>query len=273
MSERGVFAVDRGVFDHPIFAPEPFTEVMAWLWLISAACWQAKRVRVGKAMVDLERGQLAFSTRFMAVKWKWSESRVRRFLKRLETDAMLTTHATHSSTVITLCNYDKYSFGRRTDDVGTDALTDEPPTQQRRKEEELKKEKKEEIKEEVARKRAETRRATRLPADAVPSQQNIDDALAAGVPRTEIMGQWERMRDWSQSSPKGACLNWDSRWRNWVKDFRPRASSGRGPPSPSFAEIHSQLSASLNEPVHDSPSIQGDHQSTFDLVLTASRDG
>jgi hypothetical protein len=31
MTTRGFFAVDRGVFDHPAFAPEPFTECQAWL--------------------------------------------------------------------------------------------------------------------------------------------------------------------------------------------------------------------------------------------------
>lgn len=46
MSERGVFAVDRGVWDHPMFADEPFTEREAWLWMVSAAAWMSKRVRV-----------------------------------------------------------------------------------------------------------------------------------------------------------------------------------------------------------------------------------
>jgi hypothetical protein len=33
MSERGVFAVDRGIFDHSVFAREPFTQREAWIWL------------------------------------------------------------------------------------------------------------------------------------------------------------------------------------------------------------------------------------------------
>ncbi len=37
MSERGVFAVDRGIWDHPMFACEPFTEREAWQWLIAEA--------------------------------------------------------------------------------------------------------------------------------------------------------------------------------------------------------------------------------------------
>jgi hypothetical protein len=136
MERGGVFAVDRGVFDHPIFAPEPYTEREAWLWLISAAVWKDTRARVGRHIIELRRGQCAFALRFLAGKWKWAESRVRRFLKRLETDAMIVVSATREATQVTICNYDRYAFGRRNSDAQNDAQTDEPPTHPRRKEEE-----------------------------------------------------------------------------------------------------------------------------------------
>jgi hypothetical protein len=138
MSERGVFAIDRGIFEHPAFAPEPYTEREAWIWMIGAAAWKATRVRVGRHAFDLERGQLAFSTRFLAAKFNWSEARIRRFLKRLESDAMVVVSKTHVSTQITICNYDKYAFGRRTDDAPYDAPNDATATHSRRKEEKLK---------------------------------------------------------------------------------------------------------------------------------------
>jgi hypothetical protein len=87
VSERGVFAVDRGIWDHPSFANEPLTEREAWIWLIGEAAFKPHRRRVGSVAVELKPGQLAASTRFMAGKWGWSESRVRRFLNRLKTDA------------------------------------------------------------------------------------------------------------------------------------------------------------------------------------------
>lgn len=144
MSDRGVFAVDRGVFDHPIFADEPFTEREAWVWLVGQCAWEPKRVRVGGAMIELARGQCAYSLRFMATKWKWSEPRVRRFLNRLKTDAMVSVSTTQKVTHITVCNYDKYAFGRRNNEPQNDALPDAAATQQRRKEEEPKEPKKEE---------------------------------------------------------------------------------------------------------------------------------
>lgn len=145
MNERGVFAVDRGIFDHPIFAPEPYTEREAWLWLVGAAVWADKRVRANKAMIDLKRGQLAFPIEFYARRFQWHVSRVRRFLKRIEADGMVLISATRHATHITICNYDKYAFGRRTSDALTDDQGDEQATNKRRQEEEPKKDNNKEI--------------------------------------------------------------------------------------------------------------------------------
>lgn len=136
MTAHGVFAVDRGIFDHPMFAPEAFTEREAWMWIFGMAAYKDCKVRVGSAYIELKRGQMAFSLRFLATKWRWSEPRVRRFLKRLQSDAMVLVEATRQATRITICNYDKYAFGRRTDVPQSDAPNVTKTTHARRKEEE-----------------------------------------------------------------------------------------------------------------------------------------
>jgi hypothetical protein len=108
MSERGTFALDRGWFNHPAFASEPFTEREAWAWLIANAAYKDHVRRVGTFTVDLKRGQAAGSVRFLAEEWQWSKSRVDRFLDRLKKRDMLTTDAGTGILVITLCNYDKH---------------------------------------------------------------------------------------------------------------------------------------------------------------------
>jgi hypothetical protein len=138
MSERGVFAVDRGLFEHERFADEPFSEREAWIWMIGEAAYRAHRRRVGARSVELARGQFAHSLRFMAAKWQWSEARVRRFLKRLQgqsqktdakTDAMIDTASDAGITVITIRNYDVYQRVA----LPPDAAGDAAPTQQRRR--------------------------------------------------------------------------------------------------------------------------------------------
>lgn len=137
MSERGVFAVDRGIWDHPSLAREPFTEREALMWMFGAAAFKPMRIRVGSVSVNLSRGQLAHSLRFMADKWDWSEPRVRRFLTRLKTDAVVSVSTDAGVTVITVCNYNKYQRVSLPDDAATDAQIDAAATQQRRKEEDI----------------------------------------------------------------------------------------------------------------------------------------
>lgn len=133
MSERGVFAVDRGIWDHPSFANEPLTEREAWQWLIGEASFKDRTKRIGSVVLKLERGQVAASLRFMADKWQWSEARVRRFLKRLKTDAMIDAASDAGITVITVCNYNKYQRVSLPRDAVNDAQSDAAATQQRRK--------------------------------------------------------------------------------------------------------------------------------------------
>lgn len=108
MSERGVFAVDRGIWDHPVFADEPLTEREAWQWLIGEASFKARTRNVAGRQIPLRRGQLAASVRFMADRWGWGKSSVDRFLKKLKNETMIGTDAGTGLLVITICNYDKF---------------------------------------------------------------------------------------------------------------------------------------------------------------------
>jgi hypothetical protein len=130
MSERGVFAVDRGVWAHYLLASkDPFSRREAWLWLVSEAAWKPHRRRLAGRLVELRRAQLAASLRFIAEKWSWSEPRVRRFLKLLQNEGMIEVAADAGVTVITICKYDKYQRVSLPDDASTDAAS----TQDRRK--------------------------------------------------------------------------------------------------------------------------------------------
>jgi len=114
LSDAGYILIDREIWDHDIFEVEPFTERLAWMWMISSAAWQDKRVRVGRKPYTLQRGQLVFSIRFLAEKWIWSKSKVHRFLARLQSEQMIELKTDHEATHITICNYNKYQLGRDT---------------------------------------------------------------------------------------------------------------------------------------------------------------
>ena len=115
MTERGYIALARGTLDHPIVgvrARTPYSQAEAWQWLLFEAAWKPRRYSTGGIVVELKRGQLAHSTRYMAQAWRWSETSVRRFLERLKTGAgtgaMIGADTGAGITVITICNYERY---------------------------------------------------------------------------------------------------------------------------------------------------------------------
>ena len=115
----GAFMVSRQIWHHPEFKPDSFSEREAFIWLISEAAWTHRTVRAGRVVVDLKRGQLCASLRFISTAWGWSKSRVDRFLKRIENRDMIRTQTETGQLVISVCNYDKYQGER--DTIGTRA--------------------------------------------------------------------------------------------------------------------------------------------------------
>lgn len=125
MSDFGTFIMDRGWFEHPVFAQEAFTEREAWAWMIARAASTDRTRRVGNVAVPLRRGQFAHSIRFLGKRFQWSHSRVQRFLARLVTESMIDTVAESEVTCVTIRNYDKY----QSKPAPADTANESPPIQ------------------------------------------------------------------------------------------------------------------------------------------------
>ena len=118
----GWVAMRRDWQEHALFDGDEFSRRDAWMWLVANAAWRPTRVRAGGRLLDLERGQLAFSNRFLAEKWGWTNSRTDRFLRKLLDEGMLEwcskigtvagqpagQPAGQSQRIITICNYAQY---------------------------------------------------------------------------------------------------------------------------------------------------------------------
>lgn len=89
---------------------------------------------------------------------------------------------------------------------------------------------------EPAAKKPIAKRATRLPADWTPSETDRQFAKSRGFSESSIDLETQKIRNWSASAPKGACLDWPRRWENWILQAQPRAGPNRGR-GPSVAEI------------------------------------
>ncbi len=226
MNDSGFVLISREMLDHPVFANEPYCERIAWVWLIREAAWKDRTVRVGRAVIELRRGACAVSTRFLADRWQWSESRVRRYLGRLSKQGLVDVKTDALATHITICNYDKYQLSAQT--------TDAEATQDRRTSDANKKELNTLNEGNIEKETpigVSKKRAVRLRQDWQCPPEWIDEAVEAGMPRHRALSEAERMKNWSLSAKNGAKIDWLATWRNWYRDKLDQPAS-TGKPNP-----------------------------------------
>ena len=144
MTERGFIAFARGVLAHPIVgARQPYSHLEAWSWLLFEAAWKSRRCAAGSVIVELERGQLVHSLRYMAKAWGWPETNVRRFLARLKADAMIRAETDAGITILTICNYEIYQTRHKKSGADNGAPSGAKTAHHRRRKEQGNKETKE----------------------------------------------------------------------------------------------------------------------------------
>lgn len=131
----GFITMNRDALEHPLLRDGD--RFRAWFWLIANACWKPTKVSIKGTIVELQRGELSFSQRFLAEKWGWSKSRVDRFIAELRDQSMIETRSKIGATeghnagqgqcIISICNYAQYqdqgqtARGNDYDDAGATA--------------------------------------------------------------------------------------------------------------------------------------------------------
>ena len=114
----GWISISRGIFSHDFFPREPFSEREAFIWMIANAAWKDTRHRIGTEMVDVPRGSFFCTLRGLQSAWMWrSDTKVRTFLKRTQAERMIVTKNNAKKTHVTICNYDIYQVGERTENA------------------------------------------------------------------------------------------------------------------------------------------------------------
>ena len=84
LTKKGWVLLHRQTWDDEDFPEEPFTEIQAWIWLFSKACYQDGVVQFMHRPISLKRGQLATTIRILSKRFKWSRSKADSYLRKLE---------------------------------------------------------------------------------------------------------------------------------------------------------------------------------------------
>jgi hypothetical protein len=219
---RGVFAVDRGIWDHPLFVSRaPLSKREAWLWLISEASWKPRVKRVGSAAIELMRGQLAHSIRFIAEAWGWPKSNVARFLGSLKSETMIDTKTVHGVSVVTICKYDEYQRVSLPDRDSFGTVTGTAVGQSWDKQEDIKNiETTTSLRSVGAPDRPKRERAkprTVLPALWLPDERDIEHATQAGFAHEKIQRMASAFADHHRAKAT-LSADWNASWRTWCSN-------------------------------------------------------
>ena len=238
----GYVAICRSLWSDPDFDDGPMSQREAWIWLIAEAAWKPHKVRRNNAIIELQRGQVAHSIRFIAEAWGWHRARVERFLKALKNRDMIETAAETGVSVITICNYDKYQAGEKAAETPVSEKRDTTETNYNQDNH------KNQVDTNVSKKRTPKKqeKAHRLSDDWQIPEDWIDEAVSRGLTRARAYAEAERMRNWSQSSPNGAKVKWLAVWRNWIADKADQPAKPAQPADRHIAAAASRRNAWLD---------------------------
>lgn len=125
----GWIKIHRKITDNPLYFAEPFTRIQAWIDLLLLANHKEGFFYVRGNQVTVGRGQVGMSQENLAQRWRWSRGKVNRYLKDLENMGQITQQKNRITTVISICNYEKYQDDNTTDNA-TDNTTDGQQTAQ-----------------------------------------------------------------------------------------------------------------------------------------------
>lgn len=108
--EEGWFKLHRKFFKNQFWKEErQYSKAEAWLDLLQSAKIDASSESIKGVVIEVQRGQLVASRRYLEKRWKWGSTKVTNFLKQLQKKSMINLSQTNGQTVITLVKYEYYN--------------------------------------------------------------------------------------------------------------------------------------------------------------------
>lgn len=104
----GWIKLHKELRDHPLWLSEPFTKGQAWVDMLMLASHEDTYFYIRGVKVDQARGQICMSENNMALRYRWSRSKLRKFLNDLEKEQQIIQQKNNVIQVLTVVNYEKY---------------------------------------------------------------------------------------------------------------------------------------------------------------------
>jgi len=108
MNFEGWITLQRKLVSSNLWLSEPFTRGQAWVDMLALANHKDGFILVRGINVTIKRGQIGWSEVRLAERWKWSRSKIRRFLNTLEKEQQIEQQKNNVSLILSIVNYDLY---------------------------------------------------------------------------------------------------------------------------------------------------------------------
>jgi len=105
---EGWIKLNRGLFDNELWISEPFSRGQAWVDLLLLANHKDSYYYKRGNKIVVKRGQLGRSCVELSDRWKWSRTKVNKFLKDLEKEHQIEVIKSSVTQLVTILNYDKF---------------------------------------------------------------------------------------------------------------------------------------------------------------------
>lgn len=108
--KNGFIKLNRGFFNNFLWnEAREFSKAEAWIDLIQSARFEASTEIINGKVIELQKGELPASRRFLELRWNWGSSKVSNFLKTLANLNMINQRQTNGQTIIILVKYSFYN--------------------------------------------------------------------------------------------------------------------------------------------------------------------
>lgn len=129
MSNKGFIKLNRGIFDNFLWnEAREFSKAEAWIDLIQLARFEASTEIINGKVIELQRGEIPASRRFLELRWNWGSTKVSNFLKTLAQMNMINQRQANGQTIVFLVKYGIYNDMQTTDKPATRPRTNQRQT-------------------------------------------------------------------------------------------------------------------------------------------------
>ena len=218
----GWFKIHRKLIKHWCASDPNFLAV--WIRLLSDANFENQKRLFNGTLIELKRGQLIYGRNAFSKKSGVSVSKLRRIIRILEIDQMISQQKTNKYTIISITKYEDYQLVDQQTASRRPADDHQTTTPKERKEG----------------KEHKSKKGSRLSDDwTLPGEYRVH-AIEKGIHENNVSDLAEAFKDhWLAKAGKdGVKLDWFATWRTWVRnDIKWNGPPGKKSDGPHYEEF------------------------------------